>query len=251
MKILHLISSKGFFGAENVIVQLCKVLHKYRDVKPIAGVIENKKTPHVEVAFACNEIGIETCIFSCNSKADFKTILQLRRYITKNKIDIVHSHGYKANIYSFMASLGTSARLVATCHNWINSTSKMDIYTLLDLLFLKKFDRIVAVSDQVQKTIQLSGIRINKIEKVDNGIECSNLYENTKAPMRNYFGIPNSAVVVGCVGRISKEKGHRHLLKITSEILSKHPEVYFLIIGDGDLRIELEKLYCLRFVSPV
>jgi glycosyltransferase involved in cell wall biosynthesis len=54
------------------------------------------------------------------------------------------------------------------------------------------------------------------------------------------FGIPAGVPVVGHVGRFVPPKNHRFLLEVAREILQRRPDVHFLLVGDGPLRIEIE-----------
>jgi len=244
MKILQLISSKGYFGAENVLVQLAAQLNKDKNFQPIAGVIENSVAPHREVADESRKKGISTAIFPCQDKFDLQTILQLRRYVREQGIDIIHSHGYKSNLYSFFSTLGLSTANVATCHNWLGDKAKMKFYTAIDLFFLRRFSHAVAVSPDVRERMLKSGIPAEKVSVVGNGIDVDR-FENTSPPnnVKAQLGIPDHHSVVGTVGRLSPEKGHIHLLNVFEAIQSEFPDVSFLIVGDGPSREELQKKF--------
>jgi glycosyltransferase involved in cell wall biosynthesis len=57
---------------------------------------------------------------------------------------------------------------------------------------------------------------------------------------RRELGIPVDALVVGHVGRFDAPKNHRFLLEVARETLSRRPDVHFLLVGDGPLRLEVE-----------
>jgi glycosyltransferase involved in cell wall biosynthesis len=244
MDILQLISSSGYFGAENVLVQLAAELDQDESCHVVTGVIKNLATPHVEVVDQSKNKGIKTAVFPCAGKFDYKTVLQLRRFIKANKIEIVHSHGYKSNLYSFFASLGVPVKLVATCHNWLGDDSKMKLYSSLDRFFLKRFSAVVAVSLAVQEKILQSGISPERVLTVRNGIDLSRFNEqNFSANLKKDLGIPEHHLVVGTVGRLSSEKGHRHFLNCVEAIEKEYPQTTFLIVGDGKLREELQQSF--------
>jgi glycosyltransferase involved in cell wall biosynthesis len=57
---------------------------------------------------------------------------------------------------------------------------------------------------------------------------------------RAEFGIPVDAFVTGHVGRFDHQKNHRFLIEIANETLAKDANAWFLLIGDGPLRGEIE-----------
>lgn len=244
MHVMQLISSGGYFGAENVLVQLADALHQKPLFSIVSGVLKNMYNPHVEVADECKKRGIPAQIFPCRGKLDPQTILQIRKFLTANQIEIIHSHGYKSNIYAYFSSVGLQVRRFATCHNWLGDDAKMKFYAVLDRFFLRQFDRVIAVSPDVKKKILASGIPEKKVTIIRNGIGIEQ-FAGSKASshIRQELGIPQENTVVGTVGRLSQEKGHRHLLNIVPAIAEKFHNVTFLIVGDGNLKAELQTKY--------
>lgn len=250
MNILQLISSKGFFGAENVLLQLSNEIKKRKSDRVVVGCLENSYSPHLEVIERCQKSGIETAIFPCRGKFDVRVMLQIRRLIREKKIDIIHSHGYKANFYSVFASIGFKISLIATCHNWLGNDYKMKFYATLDRFLLRKFNKIVVVSDDLKKLIISSGISHRKVRIVRNGISLDSFQASGSATqMKIDLGIPPKSSVIGTVGRISEEKGHRYLLRSAETIIEQYPGSVFLIIGDGPLRETLQKEFNRSFIK--
>ena len=48
--------------------------------------------------------------------------------------------------------------------------------------------------------------------------------------------------VVGNVARLAEQKGHRDLVAAAPRVLERHPDVRFVVAGDGELRAELQEL---------
>jgi glycosyltransferase involved in cell wall biosynthesis len=61
-----------------------------------------------------------------------------------------------------------------------------------------------------------------------------------RCQIRAELGIPCGAPVVGHVGRFDHSKNHRFLLEIADAVLKSRPDIHFLLIGDGQLRTEIE-----------
>jgi len=240
-KILQLRSSIGFFGAENVIAQLVSELAS-TEYKPIIGVIKNQKNPHVELDDFAKGNGIESTIFECRGEFDLKLILSVRNFIKRNNIDIVQTHGYKSNFYAVWATLFENVPLIATCHPWIKISRRVKMYAKLDRVLLRKFDRIVAISEEVKQEILNAGIPDKKIATIDNGINVGRFEKQfDQKKIRKQFDIPMTSTVIGTVGRLSFEKGHNILLEAAEKIIKKYPATFFIIAGDGKLKDELKR----------
>ena len=61
------------------------------------------------------------------------------------------------------------------------------------------------------------------------------------ASVRADLGIPASAFVVGHVGRFQQQKNHTFLVDIFAEVLKQQPQAYLLLVGEGDLRPQIEQ----------
>jgi glycosyltransferase involved in cell wall biosynthesis len=59
--------------------------------------------------------------------------------------------------------------------------------------------------------------------------------------LRQELGIPPNAFVVGNVGRFNYQKNHKFLVEVASEAIRQDRNIYFLLIGDGELRTEIEQ----------
>jgi glycosyltransferase involved in cell wall biosynthesis len=245
MKVLQLISSRGFFGAENVVVELASSLEAAGDSVTI-GIFSNRHTNDAgssELSEQAMVRGLKTKIFECGGRMDLKTVAAIRRFVEENGIDVIHSHGYKSNIYACLANRKLKKRLITTCHNWINASSKMSLYTRLDKFFLRRFDVVAAVSEDVKGQLLKSSVDPGKIRIIGNGINLEKFSGASCAreKTRTGLGIPLSAFVVGTVGRLSPEKGYGFFLEAAKEILSKKSDCFILFVGDGVQRRALEE----------
>lgn len=241
-KILHIISSGGFFGVENVLLNLSRVL-KDRKFEVVIMNLSNKDIHTNEVLKEAIKFGIKTESIYCPGRLDFKVIKKLRAYIKMNSINIIHSHEYKSNFYAFFSSLFLNVKKVSTVHNWIRNNFKLILYSLLDKYVLRGFNNVIAVSDNVKNELIASGIKQSKVTLIANGIDVKkfNLYDNHSI-LKKRFNINDSEKIIGTLGRLSQEKGHIYLLYAFAEINKKFPNIKLLIIGDGPLRKKLEQL---------
>jgi glycosyltransferase involved in cell wall biosynthesis len=239
MKILHLISSRGLYGAERVTLDLCKGL-KRNGYEPVIGVIRNSYSPHVEVADEARKNAIDTVIFPCEAQLDARLIFRIRGYVKKNRISLVHCHGYKSNFYGLFAS-PKNIPIVATNHNWLASHWRLRAYRRFDSLLVRYFARIIAVSEGVRKEMLRYGVPKEKIRVIDNGIDLTR-FDDTISPaaIKEEFGIQEGVTVIGTVGNLGAEKGHGYLLQAAKGIMNHVESVKFIFVGEGPLRTYLE-----------
>jgi len=239
LKILQLISSYGFFGSENVVLEHAMELKK-RGVENTIGVFENSHNPHTELYERACGARLKAVVFKCNGKVDIGAINAVRTYIRDEKVDILHSHGYKSNIYGFAAAKLTGRPIVSTCHNWIAADLKTRFYYKIDKRILPFFSKVVAVSDTIVKELGVIGVKPGKMELILNGIGTER-FKGVDRSMREEFGIDEKTMVVGSVGRLSEEKGLGLLLDAAASVLVRFPDTVFLLVGDGPLRAALEE----------
>jgi glycosyltransferase involved in cell wall biosynthesis len=241
MRILHLISSAGLFGAERVAVELSKSLKKTYHCEPILGIIRNIYNPHVEISEEAVRNDIPYTVFTCRSQLDLQLPFSVREFIKKNRVDIIHCHGYKSNFYGLLASKG-QVPSVTTNHNWLTAHWKLKAYCFLDSLWIRFFDRIVAVSNEVKEGMLKYKIPGEKIRVIDNGISLERFEKQVETRrMKTQLGFQEKTRVIGTVGSLVIEKGHIYLLEAARQILDVAKDLKFLIIGDGPLRKALEE----------
>ncbi|MCK5914813.1 MAG: glycosyltransferase, partial [Deltaproteobacteria bacterium] len=239
-KVLQLISSSGFFGADNVLIELSKQL-RHSSFSPVIGVFDNQHNSHLEVAEVAKQHGFPVVVFPCRGRCDLRTIFLIRKFLRENEIKIIHSHGYKSNLYALAASLGKKVVRVATCHNWLGDDPKMKLYAWLDKVFLRQFNSVVAVSEAVKDELINCGFSDAKVRLIHNGIELDRLkIKGDSSLLKKQFNIEEDCRIIGTVGRLSEEKGQDYLLNAAAEILQKYPKVIFLMVGDGPERQNLE-----------
>lgn len=241
MKILHLISSSGYYGADSMLIQLAKGSMDSL-LSPVIGVFRNVHNPHLEIAEVARGQGIPVEVLLCRGRVDIATVRKIRRILTRRGIDVVHTHGYKSNLYAWGSTVGTQVGRIATCHNWLGNDVKMRSYARLDKLFLKRFDRVVAVSDTIREELVSARIPPEKIVTVYNGIDLNRFQREVDTKrIRKELGIREGFRVVGTVGRLSEEKGHIYFVRAASDPSLKEENLVFLIVGDGPLKAVLEQ----------
>ena len=239
MRVLHLLSSSGVYGAEKMVVSLAKGLRQL-GCESILGIFDNLHVGSSGVATYMREQGLNTVVIPCNGKIDMTAAEEIRRCINVYEISLLHSHGYKADLYGYVAARNTRLPVVATSHFWTRRTMALRIYARLDQFVLRQFDHVVAVSDKIAAEILAGGVSSKLVSVIDNGIDLAALQRPSQS-----FDVELRARgkrIVGAVGRLVDQKGFDYLLHAIPSVLKQFPETVLLIVGEGPKRAKLEAL---------
>lgn len=229
MKIIHLISSAGLFGAERVILQLAAAF-KQQGHQPLVVAIENMHNSRLEVIEEAHRLGLETHIIASRGRFDFDAAGQLVDFIRENKIEIIHTHNYKANLLAFLAARKVRVPLVATLHGYIGEGWKLKVYEAFDRWLMRFFDKVVLVDVSLKKWFKGTPAFLAVI---NNGIDTQEFKPSNK-------NTKDGEIVIGTVGRMSAEKGYGYLLEAFAEVVKVHSKARLLFVGDGALKESLK-----------
>lgn len=248
MRILQLISSSGLYGAEAVVLGLSQELERLGS-RSIVGVFCHPGKSTSELAEVAAARGLQFEAIPCNGKVDLNTILVIRQIVSRERIDAVHSHGYKSHLYAYLA-VRHSCPLLATCHGHYSRISarrlpslsdlKLRTYRLLEHNVLQHFDRVICVSEEISKELRGAGLSPTKVRIIGNGVDIDVF--NNAAPAADIVRHKAERVGVGIVSRLVERKGHRELLQTANLILRRYPQTMYFVVGDGPLRHDLERL---------
>jgi glycosyltransferase involved in cell wall biosynthesis len=239
MKVLHLISSGGMYGAEVMLLNLASA-QKRLGCEPIIGVFRNEHLPHIEVAEEARARGLQVEIFKCSGRFDHKPLRNIRSVLQKQDISLVHGHGYKSNLYGYFAAKALGLPFVATCHLWTGASPAVRFYEFLDSLILRRAHKVVGVSDAISNILCKSGLSPETVLTIHNGTDFS-LFRDASPTLRKELGI-EERILVGSVGRLEEQKGFEYFLRAAREVLLEFPKTLFVVVGEGSLRSKLEAL---------
>lgn len=180
---------------------------------------------------------------------DCKAILMLRKLIKIENPDIVYCHSSKAGALGRIAAIGLKKKIVYNAHGWAFnmkcSKSKVLFYKWIEKCFTLITDKIVCISDFERESALKNGVgNENKLQVIYNGVDVNEIKTNIEKSTltRQSLHIHESAFVVGMIGRISKQKAPDTFVKMAVKVKETIPQAYFMIVGDGDERNEIENL---------
>lgn len=239
MKILHIISSGGMYGAEAVILTISHALAGCSHTSTL-GIFSNSSNPNLQLHESAERQHIASSLIPCRGQIDPKVLARIRDLAAGTDADVIHAHGYKADIYVYLALRRAQLPLVSTCHTWYDNDLPLRIYGIADRFVLRSYAAVVAVSEEVKQRLLHSGVSSSKIHLVRNGIDLRP-FENAAPSLRADPAFAQS-LIVGLVGRLSQEKGVDIFLQAAARVLAVLPSARFVVIGEGPDHDKLNSL---------
>lgn len=182
-------------------------------------------------------------------KDDLRALVLLIRLIHREKPDIIHTHTAKAGFLGRMAAKLTGVPIIIhTFHGHVFHSYfgffRTGFFLWLERLLAKLTDVIITVGEQQRR--EIISYRIAEPEKIISvplGLNLSPFIETRTDPreLGSELGIDPNTLLVGIVARLVPIKNHDCFLRAARLVLESYDNVRFLIIGDGELRGELER----------
>ncbi len=195
---------------------------------------------HGELETRAAQLGLQVESVSCGGRWDRKAVRRIRQLVESNGVDVLHTHGYKADIYGYAAAWPKRVALVATCHNWPSPLLSMRAYAAIDRLVLRHFDRVATASGPVVEILGRWRVPAHKLKTIPNGVDMEPFREPSQS-LRQEFASGDERLV-GFVGRFVPEKGGAVLLAAAQTVLAVYPNAKFVFAGEGPARGKWEAM---------
>ncbi len=220
----------------------------------LAGGIDKKK---FDVTVACEpegylvdelqKIHIQTIPIILKNDLNPLTLYKMIKLLKNLKPDVLHTHGGTPGFWGRIATKFYKIPAVVHTFHGIHYltkpiTFKKWVFKMIDR-YLKIFtDYTICVAEaDLKKGLKVKVLKTNASGVVRNGIDI-NYFERIEPwkEGRGILNIPNDATVVGTIGRLHEQKGYKYLIDAAKHLIEENKLIYFLIVGEGELRANLE-----------
>lgn len=250
-KILHIIDSEGFFGAEVMLLNLAGEQVR-QGLEPTIASIGVPSIEEKDLERKVRDRGLNIRKIRMRAGPNFSGAFKLLKWAVRENFELLHSHGYKGNIlFGLMPKKWRRLPLVSTLHGYTstNTFSKIRLYEWLDERSLKFIDAVVLVSEGMARHSRLERARGIDFQVVPNGIpRIEEVDWKILSDSRVAFGgvdindFCRNGFTIGSIGRLSAEKGYQHLIEALHLLVRKGIDARLVIIGEGCERPQLEGL---------
>ena len=244
-RVLRLITRLNVGGPARQALLLTRELQNRYDTVLAAGTPESHEgelsDPNIEVTRL-------PLVRPINPRLDAQALLRVRSLITTLRPAIIHTHMAKAGTVGRLAALSTTNRPITihTFHGHVLEGYFSDLtsrtFREAERLVAHRTDMLLAVSPQVRDELLSLGIgREDRFRVLPLGLDLDRFAIKSRpagTDLRDELGIAPGTPLVGIVGRLVAIKDHATAFQAISAL----DGVHLAVIGDGELKSELEEL---------
>ncbi|MDM5359870.1 glycosyltransferase [Peribacillus sp. ACCC06369] len=222
IKVLHLLQSDKFSGAENV---ACKIIEMFND------------DTNFEMAY-CSKSGQISDVLQKKGIMYYPmsnlSIREVKRVVDLFEPDIIHAHDASASVISSM--LSKRYPILSHMHSnppWIKKMGKNSILYFISSL---RFRNVLTVSSSIMEEYVFGRFLTKKTTIIKNPIDINAI--RTKANANNSEKLYDIAYI----GRLATPKNPMRFIKLINKLKSNIPHISAVMIGDGVLRKQCKDL---------
>ncbi|MDP2834897.1 MAG: glycosyltransferase [Pseudomonadota bacterium] len=240
IRLLHLITRLPIGGAERLLLGILRNLDGGQ-FESVVCCIQDRG----ELADEAEALGIPVISLGLMNHGghDRQVVPALRRLMREQRIDLVHSHLYHANLYGRLAARREGIPAIASVHN---TYKKRKWYRhLINRWLAGKTFVVTAGSEDVERDLlEVDHLPKAKVVRLPNSIDLARVETTLSvAEAKQRFGFAATDLVIGSVGRVEEQKGQVFLLEAFAK-LRRRPDgdkLKLLLVGDGRLLPQIKE----------
>lgn len=222
MKVLHVLNTGKYSGAENVAITMIHALEG--DVEcaytspngPIKDILQDEKITYFPMSTTAVTSG------------------ELKRIIHEYKPDMIHTHDFNAGIMACLT--GTKLPIINHLHNNTPWLRKIGLKSLVYILSCRKYKKILTVSNSVMDEFVFGKLAKKKSMVVGNPINLAEILKKGNDP-----DILQEQSDIIFLGRLSSQKNPFFFLEVISDVTKKIPNLKVAMVGAGELQQEVQQ----------
>jgi len=204
------------------------------------------------VAHPSGELGrrvdstIEFIPLAPRSELDLPAAWRFSRVVDRLRPDVVHAHDPHAVA---MAALALRLRRQnghdpsGSSRPALVASRRVDFHLKRNPLSRWKYrqvDCFITASEAIRQMLVADGIPEGETITVHEGTDVDRILREPAVDLREVFGLPRESLIVGNVAALVSHKGQRYLIDAAELVIREVPDARFVILGEGELRSELE-----------
>lgn len=224
LKVLHVRSTIGMYGAEQVILNVLPKLSEYINPTLLTLETESKESKKLRQFVAGRNVN--TLFYKPAGKLDLGVIKDLTNDIKNSQYSIVHTHDYKSLFYIRLALKDSNIAIVHHIHGALGNTLSEKVYGFLEKWMIRYTSRIFTVSAEQKELLDNSCLNYPQVVQINNGTDVRGIKAGKLA---------DETLKLIMVARFTDEKNHLLAVEMMSRVQEKGLNVSLTFLGDGPL----------------
>src|SRR5690554_5073362 len=241
LRVLQFITPAGFYGAERWVLALANNIN-HDDV--ICDLAVTRESPDQDLSVAeyyPRTDGQQVYYLEMNGRFDFRVVSKLCEVIRNNKIDVIHTHGYKSDRVGLLASNRAGIACLSTPNRFSGNVGlNIDTFIRIGTYMLRYFDRVVPLSEELMDDMKRFKVPEARTSFIRNGVDLKEI-DAALASLPQANATDQESPIIGFIGQMIPRKGIPDLIEVFDQIHQTQPNLRLQLLGDGSQRSELEQ----------
>ncbi|MBE7011639.1 MAG: glycosyltransferase family 1 protein [Ruminococcaceae bacterium] len=240
IKVLHIISNFSSGGAERVLLGYMKDLKDDPEVELYALALGKNMGSIFDNEIEKLNLNVKYANISGKFVA-LKRMRAIRKMVKEIKPDIIHSHLRLVPFATFSTLFCGKLKRIHTIHTVPEVEHAGKLGRVMDICYRHMNVLPICLNRELAKDAEkLYGIPF--CEFLYNGIDISKYsgFEG-KDGLREKYGIPKDAYVVGHVGRFVPIKNHEFIIDVFNEVVKLKDNAYLILVGEGQEMVNIKE----------
>jgi len=234
LRVVHVVSSlDSGCGVTEVVITLAKHIDRQRFSLAVVELGERgDRAPELEeIGVTVRTMGGASCLSLRAVPANLRALWRLVRFLRAHRPHLVHCHEF------FAGTIGRSAAILAGTPMtvWgLHSADRWKKKTHVSIdRFLNRFTTALVTNSEAVKAFTVAQqVPPGRVHVVWNGVDLSPFRElGSRQAARTALGLPPDVPVLGTVGRLTEQKGHRWLIEAAELLKPRWPDLRVVIVG--------------------
>lgn len=253
MRIAHVITRLIVGGAQENTLLTCEgLLRDYGDevllitgppLGPEGSLLDRARKNHVPFKI------VPSLRRSIHPWRDWSSYRALKRILREFQPDVVHTHSAKGGVLGRAAAAALGVRAIvhgvhgAPFYPYQHPLMR-EFYRRCERWAARRCHAFVSVADAMTDLMVEAGVdRREKFTTIYSGMETEPFLQahEHRQQVRRDLGYADEHLVVGKIARLFHLKGHDDVIAAAGQLVTRHPNVRFLLVGDGILRASLQQ----------
>lgn len=248
IRVLLAITRLELGGAQRVVLHTARKLdRKFFDIALAWGpgdYLDDEATTIPEL----ERIPVPTLVRPVAPISDLRALFSLRAAVRSFQPRVVHTHSSKAGILGRLAARMEGVSTVHTVHGFgftpLQKAPTNFLFRAAEKTMARYTDHFVTVSETDRRRgIEMGLFPPDKATVIRAGIDIGRFKAAIDGEaIRERLGVPIGVPMVTQIGNFKPQKAPLDFVRVAADVHGKYPDAWFVMVGDGPLREQAEKL---------